>query len=79
MSEELGLSAELFNAKRPDYINELIMKDKQYMVLASAAYCDESAAKAQNENLVNQWFEYPRDTKELRDDDCLPKLKEIIE
>lgn len=55
------------------------MKDKQYMVLASAAYCDESAAKAQNENLVNQWFEYPRDTKELRDEDCLPKLKEIIE
>ncbi len=45
------------------------------MVLASAAYCDESAVKAQNENLVNQWFEYQRDIKELRDDDCLPKLK----
>ena len=59
--EELGLSVELFDNKRPDYVNEQFLKDKHYVILASAGYAAEDAHREKNEELVNKWFEYPKD------------------
>ena len=52
--EELGLQVELYDEQRPDYINEIIFNDKQYMIVSTAAYVAEDSIRSQDhEGLTN--------------------------
>ena len=77
VKEETGFSVEVLNPTRPDYINYSHLPDKQYIIIVSASALIEGSQIDACEDIPQQWFQYPEEFENLKDEDCLPRLKEI--
>ncbi|CDW82011.1 nudix hydrolase [Stylonychia lemnae] len=80
VQEELGYEIEVFSGSDeiPDYLNKVSRGDIHYEISAFAGYLHHQQKKVPSEDLINRWFLYPDEINQLKDEECLPKLKDIL-
>ena len=68
----------MFDEKRPEYVNEIIVNDKHYVILASAGWVIGERSAKYERNIEGKWMEWPGEVEKLGESECVPKTKDIV-